>query len=91
MSYNFLNEKSQLAEQYEKQKQAIKDKNDAAQEKYKQRVNQPLDFYIHLSSLLEKAGQRTSKNRVVKHFNPIFTIFGQAGRGYARRLAKTQR
>ena len=44
MSYNFLNEKSQLAEQYEKQKQAIKDKNDAAQEKYKQRVNQPLDF-----------------------------------------------
>ncbi len=51
-----------------------------------------------LSSLIEKAGQSTSKNHVVKHFNRVFydsetdppAALGQAGPGYARRLAKTQ-
>ena len=42
-TYNFLNEKSQLSNQYQAQLKAIKDKNDEAQAKYKEIVNTPLD------------------------------------------------
>ena len=43
MSYNFLNEKSQLSNQYQEQLKAIKDKNDEAQAKFKETFNTPLD------------------------------------------------
>lgn len=44
-SYNFQNQKAQIGEQYQQQLAAIKAKNDAAQEKFKQNVNQPLDIF----------------------------------------------
>jgi hypothetical protein len=42
-TYNFLNQKSQLSEQYQQQLAAIKAKNDAAQAKFKETFNTPLD------------------------------------------------
>ena len=42
-TYNFLNEKSQLSNQYQAQLKAIKDKNDEAQAKFKETFNTPLD------------------------------------------------
>jgi len=44
MSYNFQIQKSQLSDQYEKQLEDIKKKQEETQDKFKQTVNQPLDF-----------------------------------------------